>query len=191
MKYSVACLLALLSLSTLSAQTLEGESVIGINAGFSMASALFSLSEIDANVDATTPPAIQATYDYALTNRVSLGGGISYQNFKLAYSNYGEAKESFDVRLSRFNVGLRGLFHYGNSEKMDMYSGLRVGLSKWSLDVGTDDPSFDPPKTAGIVFAPQAILFGMRSYLSGHLGIGGEIAIGAPHVVSFGLHYRF
>ena len=191
MKYAVVSLLTLFSLSCLSAQTTEGESVLGASTGFSAASALFNLSEIDANVDASTPPAVQLTYDYALTNRLSLGGGVSYQSFNLAYSDYGEAMESFDVRISRFNLGFRGLFHYGNSEKMDMYSGLRVGLSNWSLDVGTDDPNFDPPKPEGVTFAPQLILLGMRGYLTDHLGIGGELGVGAPHVVSFSLSYRF
>lgn len=142
-------------------------------------------------MDASTPPAVQLTYDYALTNRLSLGGGVSYQSFKLAYSDYGEAKESFDVRLSRFNLGVRGLIHYGNSTTMDLYSGLRIGLSNWSLDVGTDNPNFDPPKAQGPAFAPQLILFGIRGYFTENLGIGGELAVGAPHVVSFGLNYRF
>ncbi len=175
----------------LPAQNQEGQSAVGLHTGFSLASALFSLSEIDANVDASTPPAVQFTYDYALTNRVSLGGGISYQSFNLAYSDYGETNENFDVRLSRFNLAVRGLFHYGNSETMDMYSGLRVGMSNWSLDVGTDNPNFDPPKASGPAFAPQLILFGMRSFFTENLGIGGELAVGAPHVVSLGINYRF
>ena len=191
MKYTIACILALFSFGTLSAQTLEGQSTIGVQTGFSLASALFSLSEIDANVDASTPPAVQLTYDYALTDRLSLGGGVSYQNFKLAYTGYGDAKESFDVRLSRFNLGIRALFHYGNSETMDMYSGLRIGLSNWSLDVGTDDPNFDPPKANGPAFAPQLVLFGIRGYFTENLGIGGELAAGAPHLVSLGVYYRF
>ena len=191
MKIILPFLLFALGCYTLSAQRMAGESTIGVQSGFSLASALFNLSEIDANVDASTPPALQLTYDYALTDRLSLGGGVSYQRFNLAYSGYGEAKENFDVRLSRFNLGVRGLFHYGNSETMDMYSGLRVGLSNWSLDVGTNDPNFDPPKANGPAFAPQLILFGIRGYFTEHFGIGGELAAGAPHVVSLGLHYRF
>lgn len=183
--------LSLACCGLLQAQNLEGQSAIGLHAGFSLAGALFNLSEIDANVDASTPPAAQLTYDYALTGRFSLGGGVSYQSFNLAYSNYGETNESFDVRLSRFNLAARGLFHYGNSETMDMYSGLRVGLSNWSLDVGTDNPNFDPPKARGPAFAPQLILFGIRGYLTENLGIGGELAVGAPHVVSLGVNYRF
>lgn len=191
MKYGMSFLPAFLSFSLLCGQSRQGEPVLGVQAGFSLAGALFNLSEVDANVDAATPPALQFTYDHALTDRLSLGGGISYQSFRLAYSEYGEAKESFDVRLSRFNLGVRGLFHYGSSETMDMYSGLRLGLSNWSLDVGTDDPSFDPPKANGPAFAPQLILFGIRGYFTENLGIGGELAIGAPHAVSLGLHYRF
>ena len=188
MKIILSFLVFSLGFYTLSAQRMAGESTIGVHTGFSLASALFSLSEIDANGDASTPPALQFTYDYAVTDRFSLGGGLSYQNFKLGYSNYGETKESFDVQLSRFNLGIRGLFHYGNSETMDMYSGLRVGLSNWSLDIGTNDPNFDPPKTEGITFAPQLILFGIRGYFTEHLGIGGEVGVGAPHVVSFGVN---
>lgn len=191
MKYMTAFLFTFLSLGSLVAQTQEGQSVLGIHTGFSLAGALFNLSEIDANVDASTPPAVQLTYDYAVTDRVSVGGGVSYQSFKLAYSGYGEAKENFDVRLSRFNLGVRSLFHYGNSETMDMYSGVRIGVSNWSLDVGTDDPNFDPPKANGPAFAPQFILFGMRGYFTESLGISGELAVGAPHIVSFGLNYRF
>ncbi|MCO6489750.1 MAG: outer membrane beta-barrel protein [Phaeodactylibacter sp.] len=192
MKNTLSFFALFLGLCTLlPAQTRQGQSVIGIQTGFSLAGALFNLSEIDANIDASAPPAVQFTYDYALTDRLSLGGGVSYQRFKLAYSDYGEMNETFDVRLSRFNLAVRGLFHYGNSEAVDMYSGLRVGLSNWSLDVGTDDPNFDPPKASGPAFAPQLVLFGIRGYLAENLAIGGELAAGAPHVLSLGLNYRF
>jgi len=191
MKFGITLLLALLFSSILSAQNRQGESVISLNAGFSLASALFKLSEIEANVDASTPPALQFTYDYALSNRFSMGGGISYQRFNLAYSDYGEAKESFNLRLSRFNLGARALIHYGSSETIDMYSGLRVGLSNWSAGGGTDDPNFDPPKANGLFFAPQLILFGMRGYVTENLGFGGEIGVGGPHLLSLGVNYRF
>ena len=45
MKYTIACILALFSFGTLSAQTAEGQSTIGVQTGFSLAGALFNLSD--------------------------------------------------------------------------------------------------------------------------------------------------
>ncbi len=191
MKSTLSFFTLLLCVATLSAQTSQGQSVLSINGGFSLAGALFGLANLDDQVDASAPPALQLTYDHAVNNRISLGGGLSYQRFKLAYSDYGEDNEDFDLRVSRFNVGLRGLVHYGSNEELDMYSGVRVGLSNWSFTGGPDDPEFDPPKTAGVTFAPQLILFGLRGYITEQLGFNGELGIGAPHVFTMGLSYRF
>ena len=100
---------------TLSAQTAEDQSTIaGVQTGFSLASALFNLSEIDANVDASTPPAVQLTYDYALTDRLSLGEGfltrISSSPIPAA-----ETPRRASTFGCLFNLGIRALFHYGNS----------------------------------------------------------------------------
>lgn len=179
-----------LSFGTASAQTLSGESVISANAGFSLAGALFGLADIDGNVDASAPPALQFSYDYAITEKLSLGGGLSYQKFGLAYTDYGDAMEDFDVRLSRFNLALRGLFHYGGQEQVDMYSGLRLGLSNWSVKGGTSDPDYEPPKANGITIAPQLILFGIRAYVAGNLGLNAELGVGGPHFFTVGLNYR-
>ncbi|MCB0572200.1 MAG: hypothetical protein KDC66_20680 [Phaeodactylibacter sp.] len=172
------------------AQTQPGESVISANAGFSLVGALFSLADIDADVKSSAPPAVQLNYDYAINELFSLGGGLSYQRFKLAYTDYGDDMEDFDVQLSRFNVALRGLFHYGAQEQVDMYSGIRLGLSNWSADVGTSNPDFEPPKGNGISVAPQLILFGIRGYLTDGLGINAELAVGGPHFFAIGLSYR-
>lgn len=189
-KFVSSVITVLFAFAGASAQTLAGESVISANGGFSLLGALFKLSNIDENVDASAPPAIQLSYDYALTDHLSLGGGLSYQRFKLSYTDYGDNMENFDARLSRFNIAIRGLVHYGGQENLDMYSGLRLGLTNWSADVGTDDPNFKPPKTDGVTFGPQLILFGIRGYVAGNLGVNAELGVGGPHFFSLGLQYR-
>lgn len=172
-------------------QNLQGESVIGINTGFSMAGAVLGLTGLIDDVETNTTPAWQVSYDYAIHDHISIGGAAAWQRFHLQYSNYGEEQVDFGVSLSRFNAGGRVLFHYGSNDRIDLYSGLKVGISHWSVDVGAEVEGYSPPKVSGVVPAFQLIAFGLRGYVTSQLGLNAEIALGAPHLASVGLTYRF
>jgi hypothetical protein len=157
-------------------------------------------ANVDENVTAKVTPAFQLNYDYRITNVISLGLAFSYQSIGAEVSNHqytdgnGNVQtETYKVAYRRTNIGFRPLFHYGNMERIDMYSGLRLGYTMWNFKEDSNDPNNDPGDDAKIRsrFAPQLILFGMKGYFTEHIGANFEFAIGAPHYASGGLCYRF
>jgi hypothetical protein len=186
----VCCLFFHISLN---AQNEEGQSVIGANVGFSLIGIILDLSDEAAEeVTIDNSPAIQLTYDYAISRVVSLGAAVSRQRFLLSYTNYDDTPQDFDVVVGRLNLAGRILFHYGGNEKLDLYSGARLGVTNWSVNVKSDAvDNYTPSFPIGAFFAPQLVVFGMKGYITDHIGINGELAIGAPHYLSLGLSYRF
>ncbi|NJK95016.1 MAG: hypothetical protein HC905_09000 [Bacteroidales bacterium] len=157
-----------------------------MNGGFSLVGTIISA----ANGQTSSIPAIQVTYDYGISDFFSLGAAVSHQGMKIDYTdiNYGD----YRTKINRLNVAARALFHYGNSGKIDMYSGLRLGYTNWGVSTNSKDPDYvadDVVKGGG--FAPQVILFGFRGYFSEHIGLNSELAVGAPHYFSIGLNFRF
>lgn len=185
--------LSFITSNEIKAQSLTNESVLGVNMGLSLAGVLFNLAELEDDIEASNKPAIQLTYDYAITDAISIGAAGSYQRYVLSYTNYnGVEDQDFDVKVGRTNIAARALFHYGGNEEIDLYSGIRLGLTNWSVDVGASNiPDYVPPQSAGIFFAPQLIAFGIRGYFTPNFGVNAELSIGAPHYFSMGVSYRF
>ena len=181
----LACLAVILN-GTLQAQNEDYKSTICVNGGFSLVGSLISA----VNGQTSSMPAIQATYDYGVAKWFSLGAAVSYQSMKIDYSdvNFGD----YNTTLKRLNFGMRALFHYANSGKVDLYSGLRLGYTNWNVSSNSTDPEYDPNSVfSGGGFAPQVVLFGFRGYFTDHIGLNSELTAGAPHYFSVGLNYRF
>jgi hypothetical protein len=127
---------------------------------------------------------------------------------------------NFDITVPRTTIAARLLFHYGNKKRFDCYTGFRLGVGIWSVktsanidkatlarainglkeefSISADDiPTFNKVdeslKTGASFVLPQAqlILFGIRGYVTEHIGINGELAVGSPYVASLGVNYRF
>jgi hypothetical protein len=142
---------------------------------------------------------------------------LEVRNNKGTFDKLGD----FSITVPRTTLAARFLFHYGNKKRFDCYTGFRFGVGIWSVktsanidkdvlrraidglkdQVGADAvenlPSFDKVekalKTGGSFVLPQAqlILFGIRGYVTEHIGINGELAVGSPYVFSLGANYRF
>ncbi len=142
-------------------------------------------------------------YDYGATNWFSIGGGIAFQRFNneisdLSYTR-AEDNESIDIAtatidINRINVAARVLFHYGNKGKIDMYSGLRLGVTNWGTKVEASNPALEEDLNAtsfiGLVPSVQLIPFALRGYITENLGLSFETGIGTPHFFAIGLNYR-
>ena len=171
---------------------IDADSVIG---GYAKASGTFGLS-----------------YDYAFAKWFSLGlqgtwnkGRVGADNLTIhvkdkTYTGMAE------LELRRLHVGARPLFHYFNSNRFDWYSGFKVGITyiKTSVNVGTDDLSdrevldallgnnwFLNRSYRGVRPTFQFIPVGMRAYITEHIGVGFETAIGPTYYLSGQLTYRF
>lgn len=189
-----------LSSHNASAQREQNEVVITAGVGYSLGMALFkgvmntALRESNLNEIKGTP-IINGMVDYGITDNFSVGAAISYHqwNWQDQYTDTSGVTTMGNVRASRNNIGLRGLFHFGNNNRVDLYTGARVGYSLWRFKAdasntnGESASDFSAP--AGI-FTAQA-LFGARAYFNEIIGANFEFGIGtAPYFLSGGLSFR-
>lgn len=154
------------------------------------------------NASITATGSYGLTYDYGFKNWFSLGGALSYNNLKASASQIDVLKDDgttysgpVDLTVARTNIALRPLFHYGNKGRIDMYSGLRVGVSIWSgsIEAGPGllpEDVIDSARGTGAAVGLQLIPFGLRGYLNENLAIGFETGFGAPHYAAFQVSYR-
>ena len=179
-------------------------STVQANIGFSTVGFFASLANhasVIANVEVNSHPAWQGSYLYHPVPRVGVGVGISHQAFSIRYRDYQYESngttllDNFTTRIKRLNIAALGLFYYTNTESLSLYSGLRLGITRWSFDTNAEDINYTVGKflkfALGTQFAPQIILIGVQSYFTPHWGMNGEIAIGAPHLFSLGASFRW
>lgn len=197
----IALVFALIPNNSLSAQNGDYKQNIYVGTGFSLVGAGFRLlNVVEGNSDNSFLPAIQLTYDYALTPKISAGLGFSYQSFGFDIENYPFTDENgniivenFTADLARTNIAGRVLFHYSKNEKLDMYSGIRIGLSHWKTSTESTSgvvEDFLEDSFEGWGFAPQLVAFGLRYYVTDNIGLSFESTIGEPHFLSIGANYR-
>lgn len=155
-----------------------------------------------ASVDVTSNPALQLTYTYKFYDRVSLGVGLSRQVFSIRYRGYeyeGEdgttLLDNFTTYIRRFNIAGLALVHYNRGSVVALYSGLRLGISRWTFDTNAKDINYTVGRflsfALGTQVAPQLILVGGNTYFTPHFGANFEVGIGAPHLFSVGVGYRW
>jgi len=144
----------------------------------------------------TALPAFYVNYDFQVNEFFSVGAAGSFQLFKLKNTTTSEF-----VQINRTNIGIRALFHYGKSDKMDMYSGVRLSTTMWDLSTNiTGDPSVtefvDDLNSSkffnkAVVIAPQIVAFGIKGYFTDMFGAHLEFSIGSPYYLSGGVNMRF
>lgn len=159
-------------------------------------------------------PQLNVAYDYGVNQWFSIGGAVSYNKVSLDLKDvkYNKTENLGDVNLnvSRVTFGARALFHYGNANRMDMYSGVRLGVGIWTARVSSnslDNKLDEVLKEAGgsgiwrsllgnrikgsfPMFQAQVILFGLRGYITENIGVNGELSVGSPYFASIGINYR-
>jgi hypothetical protein len=181
------------------AQKSEGTTVATVGLGYSLFNNIIKKAlETDEDLDVKSVPTIALTFDHSLTDNFSIGLAAAYQSVSAEFTNtYFDENSVSQTELSktsvsRINIAIRPLFHYGNSDKLDMYSGLRVGYLIRNVTVESDDPNADlSEEFDGNRFALGLVPFGMRYFFSDNLGINMDLQIGTPYVVSGGIAFRF
>lgn len=165
--------------------------------------------------NASNFPQLNVSYDHAISQWFSIGGAISYNKVSMNLKEvvYNRTENLGDVKLnvSRITLGARALFHYGNANRVDMYSGVRLGIGIWGVNASSSsldnrlDEVFKEAGGSGIwrsvlgnklkggfvLPQVQVILFGLRTYVTENIGLNGELAVGSPYFASIGLNYRF
>jgi hypothetical protein len=184
------------------AQNNKGEFVASAGAGYSVLFAVLnSLGSYSSNITNGTItsngiPVISVAGDYALSDRFSLGLGVGYQSTGFTVTGFSDSSngltnQSATVDISRLNIGLRPLFHFGSNPNIDPYLGFRVGVSIWNVGSSSTDPNFNyASKLTGALPSFQA-LFGLKGYFTPMIGAHIEVAIGTPYLVEAGLSFKF
>jgi outer membrane protein W len=181
------------------AQKSEGTSVATVGLGYSLFNNIIKAAlETDEDIDVKSVPTIALTFDHSLTDNFSIGLAAAYQSISAEFINtYNDENSVSQTELSKFtstriNIAIRPLFHYGNSDKLDMYSGLRVGYLIRNVTVESDDPNADlSEEFDGNRFALGLVPFGIRYFFTDNLGINMDLQIGTPYVVSGGVAFQF
>lgn len=197
-----AILMAVLTPTQAVAQKYLGQTVVGTNAGFSLVGALltttFNAADRVTGLDARVTPGISTSVDVGLAPRFSIGGAYFIQSAHAEWSQYTDTAGivhtgEYEMRLTRHNIGIRALFHFGDNDDFDPYFGVRIGMARWTYSTnvdGADDLGlFDETVFRNRVL-PQA-LFGVRYFFLPFLGVNAEIAIGFPYYLSTGINFRF
>jgi len=196
---TICCFLA--TTLTINAQNDEYKSVASASVGYSLTGALINLFETAnpaADVSVKSIPTLQVTYDYSIQKFFSVGIAAGYQRFGFDISDYeyindlgANVNESFSADYSRFNLAIRPLFHYANDDKLDMYSGLRIGFLNNSVNSDSADEDFDLGNNSGTRLSVGVTAYGFRYYFTDNIGAGIEINIGAPYISCFNVNARF
>jgi hypothetical protein len=197
----ISLVLMTLSYSSAFSQEKVFRSTISLGVGQSMVKTLSDIFLNDNTFDSTgldfsSIPALYGNYDFHVNEWFSVGAAGSYQSFKLE-----ETTTSEYVKINRTNIGIRGLFHYGKSDKLDLYSGVRLSTTMWKLSSNiTGDPTVDEFIDdlnsskffdKAVVIAPQIIAFGIKGYFTDMFGAHMEFSIGSPYYLSGGVNFRF
>jgi len=202
----LAVFLHLTSVHTATAQQDAGQSAVTAGVGVSIAGLLINAytTAITTAVSSTNAisfstssiPVIFGSYDYGVNRRFSIGLAASYQSWSVGIPSYVDQNTMIpyapsSISLSRINYALRPLIHFGRSTDLDLYTGLRLGYTTWTLTNTSLDPNLKSVSFGSTSNFAPAVLFGLRYYFSKVIGAGLEVSIGAPYAVAVGLNARF
>jgi hypothetical protein len=204
-------LIALFSMAILTqstAQNADYRHTVSATAGLNLFQIVGLIDKIDdpnstnINLDTKGTASYGLTYDYGINNWFSLGASGSFNKFRFSADQVTIDKSDnttytgpVDLKFSRSTFSLRPLFHYGNKGKLDMYSGLRVGINLYKINLKSDeilDPQdvYGRARAGGLSPNFQIIAFGLRGYVAPNFAVGFELAMGAPYYAALQLSYR-
>ena len=182
------------------AQNMDYRSSAGLSVGGSFLGLVDNVFLLNDGVTGTSSntPAIEVNYDYALKQWFSVGFRGGYQAGKMDLQNVPLTDDDgfitpADVQgnYARTVLALELLFHYGNAGKVDMYSGLRGGLSIWSGELNSTSPDLDLGVGSGTSPNIGLTVFGLRYYFTENIGAGFELSVGSPSYANVGVRARF
>jgi hypothetical protein len=210
-KQSILALAILLAFAATSfAQNQQYKHTISGSAGLNLFQALPLIEDalqdsLGGEVDIRATGSYGLQYDYGVTKWFSIGLSATTNNFELRATQFEVDREDgttykglVDLKARRNNITIRPLFHYGNSRRLDLYTGFRLGASIWTgeFDYDRTQPPITPSDVNDRVrgtsanFTGQFIPFGLRGYVTENIGLGFEVGIGAPSFAALQLNYR-
>lgn len=180
-----------------------GNTILGLNAGFSATGLIYGLDRNTDTIDyqSDSRPAFQASVDYFTSKRFTIGFQASVQNFEVLIKHWEFENTNNQIstvtdgsaKMRRLYLGARLLLHHKNTEKLDVYSGLRIGAINWNRQINVNTANFEQEFLEEFPqpnrFAIGILALGFRVKFNPQLAFNFDLNLGAPHVFSFGLNY--
>ncbi len=153
------------------------------------------LRETAFEADYSSGAAKTLIYQRQLNKVISVGASGGHQRIRLDdFRNEDVERLSGSIKLNRTFISGMAQFHYGNAAKIDMYSGIKIGATVYTLsssleyeDIDFDTGSLIP---GGILPHVVPIPFGIMYYPAYGIGIGAELAFGSPHIIAVQAGFR-
>ena len=184
---------ALLSTTGVQAQNEKGQMAISVGAGQSLLGAAYSDGQY---LNTSVLPVINGMFDFAVSDVVSMGLGVSYQSigWDLDYSyfdaNNNLVSETVTETISKLNLGVRCNFHYARGiDGLDMYSGFRIGYTNWKFTTDTSDPDYIQLEF-NMPFAIQLVPVAIRYYFTDMIGLHLETGLIGPYMIAGGISLK-
>ena len=186
---------ALLSTTAVQAQNEKGQMAISVGAGQSLLGSLYSANDVQ-NVNVT--PVINGMFDFAVSDVVSMGLGLSYQSisseldwFYLDPATNTFIDETVKETMTKLNIGVRCNFHYARGiDGLDMFSGFRIGYTNWGFKSSSADPNYVGAISINMPFAIQIVPVAIRYYFTDMIGIHLETGLIGPYMIAGGISLK-
>jgi hypothetical protein len=206
-KISFSILLSILYLTSTAQQ--KEDHVIGAQIGFSSTGFLFNTAvnssllktSVGLNLKGgSTLPAFSITYDYHLSDNISIGGLFSIQHLEAQLDDIEINTTYFDTTINpitanfnRLYIGIVPRYHYTTEDdKLDLYSAARIGFIFWNTNLESDQIAAINEFSAMGAGRPAIALIplGGRYYMTEHFAFNFELSVGAPYLFNIGLNYK-
>lgn len=148
-------------------------------------STVFTLGDIT-NVNETTYGALNIGYNYSVSDKVSLGASITYEQIR------NDVKSNKDIignnTCSFYTVALEATVHYVRKENFQMYSGLGLAYTYGSLKFDSSNPQEQSSDDVVNLFNFNITGIGVRCGRA--FGGFAELGFGYKGLASVGLSYQ-
>ncbi|TCC98393.1 outer membrane beta-barrel protein [Pedobacter hiemivivus] len=136
----------------------------------------------------TSIPAIQARYEFSVTDKISAGVVLGYSSAKYDYPGIEYDDEMIGSSSLSYNyllAGVRGNYHFSTSEKFDPYVGATLGYN--AVSVSEDDDDEISGADGKVLFGAQV---GANYYFSKKIGAWADVGYGLGYI-NLGIVFKF
>lgn len=165
-----------------------------LSAGNALAGSIGGYGDSTVEEERLNAPVFQLHADYNFSPKFSLGFIGAYHPTGMEVSDETSGLLLEKGTINRYYLGLRGLFLYGKNEKIQLYSGFKLGyvlfrannvdLSNGATESLIEDNENRNRTSIGI------IPIGARFFFTEQIAFNLQISIGAPTFLSAGFAYR-
>ena len=149
-----------------------------------------NLSNID--FGSVGPTGLRA--EYMISDKLGIGTDTWYSSTSLQYDRYDEqdtATYTDKISFNRFSTLLAFNIHFGDGEKLDIYSSFGVGYAKRTLKFETTDPNYLGAASTGLTIPISVrIGLGFRYFPIPQVGFSAALGLGGP-LISLGVVGKF